>query len=85
MSLYRYYLGLNERGIRGKGPGDGKRLTVPTLLLFGENDLGISPRLVRDGWQDHADDMTLELTGAGHFIVNEKPELVVARARTFLA
>ena len=85
VSLYRYYLSLNERGIRGKGPGDGRPLTVPALLLFGENDMGISPRLVRDGWQDHADDMTLEFTDGGHFIVNEKPDFVAAHAKAFLA
>jgi pimeloyl-ACP methyl ester carboxylesterase len=84
VSLYRYYLSLSERGLRGKGVGDEGRLKPPTLLLFGEKDMAISTRLVRDGWQDHADDMSVELADAGHFIVNEKPELVVAHARAHL-
>lgn len=85
VGLYRYYLRQNERGIRGKKIAGDAGLSVPTLLLFGEKDLAISPKLVRDGWQSHADDMTVEFTDAGHFIVNEKPELVVAHARAFLA
>jgi pimeloyl-ACP methyl ester carboxylesterase len=85
VSLYRYYLRLSERGFRGKAAAGEGRLTVPTLLLFGEKDTAISTRLVRDGWQEHADDMAVEFADAGHFIVNEKPELVVAHARAFLA
>ena len=85
VGLYRYYLRTSERGVRGKQPAGDSRLTVPTLLLFGEKDMAISTRLVRDGWQDHADDMTVEFADAGHFIVNEKPALVVAHARAFLA
>ena len=81
-SLYRYYVGLNASVLRGS-PIRRARLTVPTLLLFGENDAAISTRLVRDGWQEHADDMAVEFTQNGHFIVNESPSLVAERARAF--
>lgn len=84
VSLYRYYLSLSERGLRGRQVAGAGRLEVPTLLLFGEKDAAISTRMVRDGWQDHADDMTVEFADAGHFIVNEKPGLVAAHARAFL-
>lgn len=83
-SLYRYYLSLNVSGIRHGALHRG-RLTAPTLLLFGEKDMAISTRLIRDGWQGHADDMTIEFADAGHFIVNEDPGLVADRARTFFA
>lgn len=83
-SLYRYYLSLNTRRIRG-GALHESRLTVPTLLLFGEKDSAISTRLIRDGWQAHADDMEVEFADAGHFIVNERPDLVADRAAAFFA
>lgn len=85
VGLYRYYVTLSERGLRGQRVGGDKRLTVPTLLLFGRKDVAISTRMVRDGWQSHADDMTVEFADAGHFIVNEEPGLVAAHARAFLA
>jgi pimeloyl-ACP methyl ester carboxylesterase len=60
-------------------------LTVPTLLVIGARDLVISPRAVRD--QAAGEDL-LELEvvpDAGHFVVDEKPELVADRALSFLA
>jgi pimeloyl-ACP methyl ester carboxylesterase len=83
-SLYRYYLSLNASGIRNGALHRG-RLTAPSLLLFGENDMAISNRLIRDGWQEHADDLTIEFTDNGHFIVNEDPGLVADRALSFFA
>ena len=85
MKLYRYYLKLFVSGARGGGKFRSKRLTVPTLLLFGAADRYVSPRLL-PGFEDHADDMELELVDdSGHFIVNEKPELVARRALAFLS
>ena len=38
-----------------------------------------------EGFEPYADDMSVELVpGCGHFIVDERPELVVERARAFL-
>ena len=60
-----------------------RRLTVPTLLLFGVRDLYVSPKLLA-GSEPHADEMRVELVpDVGHFLVNERPELVVDRAREF--
>ncbi len=36
-----------------------------------------------DGWQGHADDMSVEfLDGVGHFVPEEAPEAVAERARS---
>ena len=85
MTLYRYYLRLFAAGLRGGGALRSKRLSVPTLLLFGAADRYVSPRLL-PGYEAHADDMKLELVpDSGHFLVNEKPELVARRALAFLS
>lgn len=61
------------------------RLEVPTLLVFGSEDFVLRPSML-GGYQYHADDMRVELVpNCGHFIVDELPDLVADRARTFLA
>jgi pimeloyl-ACP methyl ester carboxylesterase len=61
-----------------------QRLCTPTLHLNGEHDpLTIG---VPDSYQRYADDMRLELIpGAGHFLPEEQPELLVARMRSFFS
>jgi pimeloyl-ACP methyl ester carboxylesterase len=57
-----------------------QRLATPTLLLSGTDDGVVRPELL-GGFERHADDMRLELIpGVGHFIADEKPDLVVERA-----
>jgi pimeloyl-ACP methyl ester carboxylesterase len=81
--LYRYYQRAFREGVAGRW--EAARLDVPTLLLFGERDLYISPRLV-DGRPPQAGQMQIELVpDSGHFIAAEKPELVIERAAAFLA
>jgi pimeloyl-ACP methyl ester carboxylesterase len=81
--LYRYYQRALREGITGRWRHH--RLTVPTRILFGEHDRYVSPKLLA-GYQPHADDMEVELVpDSGHFIVEEKPDLVVARLRSFFA
>ncbi|HEX8752437.1 MAG TPA: alpha/beta hydrolase [Solirubrobacterales bacterium] len=61
------------------------RLRVPTLMVFGEDDFVLRPQML-GGYQRHAEDMRVELvSGCGHFIADERPELVAARAREFFA
>lgn len=61
------------------------RLEVPTLMLFGAEDFVLRPQMLA-GYQRHADDMRVELVpGCGHFIADERPELVAERAREFFA
>ncbi|HEX4751358.1 MAG TPA: alpha/beta hydrolase [Solirubrobacterales bacterium] len=67
--------------LRGRYAHD--RLTVPTRLLFGTDDTALRPNLLA-GYQRHADDMQVELVpGCGHFIVDEMPDVVAARALEF--
>jgi pimeloyl-ACP methyl ester carboxylesterase len=80
--LYRYYQRAFREGLARRWRG--ARLTVPTLVLFGEHERYISARLL-DGYEPYADDMRMELVpDSGHFIVDEKPDLVTRRAREFL-
>ena len=72
--LYRTYLRV------ALGATETRRLSVPTRFLFGANDAAISQVILR-GVESHGDDLTLELVpDSGHFICEEKPELIAARA-----
>jgi pimeloyl-ACP methyl ester carboxylesterase len=78
-ALYRYYWRAFADGARGRWRAD--RLEAPTLLLFGERDLYVSAAFL-PGFEPFADNMRLErVPDSGHFIVDEKPGLVVERAR----
>ena len=80
-SLYRYYHRALVSGLRGRWRD--RRLSVPTLLLFGERDLYVTSKLV-DGYQPYADEMRAEVVpGAGHFLVDERPGLICERAVEF--
>jgi pimeloyl-ACP methyl ester carboxylesterase len=62
-----------------------ERLTVPTRLVFGVDDFALRPEMLA-GYERHADDMEVEFVpGCGHFIADERPDLVAARARDFFA
>jgi pimeloyl-ACP methyl ester carboxylesterase len=64
---------------------DELRLTVPARMVFGTRDVFISPALT-EGWEGHADDFAVEFVDdSGHFIVDEKPDLVARRALAFLS
>lgn len=61
------------------------RLTVPTRFLFGTNDKALS-RHVLHGIERHCDDIAVELVpDSGHFIPEEKPELIAERAAELFA
>jgi pimeloyl-ACP methyl ester carboxylesterase len=84
VSLYRAF-NFRELLPVGLGRYNGERLTVPTRIVFGADDMAISTGLLR-GYEPHADDMDVELVpGCGHFIADERPELVADRARSFLS
>jgi pimeloyl-ACP methyl ester carboxylesterase len=54
-------------------------LTLPAKLLFGSGDVVLTTRAVKDA-ASQTDKLELELVAdAGHFVVDEKPELVADR------
>jgi pimeloyl-ACP methyl ester carboxylesterase len=75
--LYRSYLrSLDPREARAY---DDRRMAIPTRLLFGLRDRFIDPALAHGGEQRGVE---LEyVPDSGHFIADEKPELVAERAR----
>lgn len=61
------------------------RLSTPSLILFGEHDLALSPALLK-GYDHYADDLEIEFVpNSGHSIVEDQPELVTRRALEFFA
>jgi pimeloyl-ACP methyl ester carboxylesterase len=79
VQLYRTFL-LTESLQVMAGRYRDARLTVPTRLVNGAADL-VSSTAMLDGWQRHADDMSVEiLAGVGHFVPEEAPEAVAQRA-----
>jgi pimeloyl-ACP methyl ester carboxylesterase len=59
---------------------DKQLLEVPTLLMFGVKDAAIGIDMVT-GLEHHGRDFRVELVpDCGHFIVDEKPDLVIERA-----
>jgi pimeloyl-ACP methyl ester carboxylesterase len=84
--LYRYYFRTVREGVSGEYSS--KRLAAPTLLLFGARDIWVTPRGVEhpEDYRDAAPQMRVELVpDSGHFLVDEKPELVIARALSHFA
>lgn len=83
VSLYRTFL-LHELAPFVRGAYRDRRLIVPTLLLMGEED----PVFKGDpmsGYEAHADDMRVEwLAGAGHWLPEEVPDVVLERLGDFL-
>jgi pimeloyl-ACP methyl ester carboxylesterase len=83
-ALYRAYLRTLVSGPLS-GPYDDLRLTTPTLLLFGAEDRAIPP-LVTRARRGMATDLRVELVeGCGHFIQEERAELVAERAAEHFA
>jgi len=82
VELYRYYQRVAWEIVRGTWRR--RRLLRPTLLLFGARDASLSTKLL-PGYEAYADEMRVELADSGHFIVDEKPELVIPSARSWLS
>ena len=77
--LYRTYLR------QAVGPNDARRLTVPTRFLFAAADRAV-PKATLRGVERHGDDLRIEMVpDSGHFMCEEKPALVAARARELFA
>jgi pimeloyl-ACP methyl ester carboxylesterase len=75
MLLYRTFL-LHEAG---RTPGG--RLPMPIRIMVGADDPAIRPFLL-EGAERDADDLVVEsVPDCGHFVAEERPELVAERAR----
>jgi pimeloyl-ACP methyl ester carboxylesterase len=82
--LYRTFL-LREALPLLRGRYRAARLSVPTLVLTGARDLTVPPALLR-GYEPQTEVMSIEaVPDAGHFLSEECPALVAARARAFFA
>jgi pimeloyl-ACP methyl ester carboxylesterase len=82
VQVYRVF-NLREAPEMARGRYADAHLTVPTRLLFGTGDKALNHKILI-GSARHADDMQVEkVDGCGHFIADERPDLVVERAREF--
>ena len=63
-----------------------RRLTAPTRLLFGEDDVAIPKRMVSGDFGRFADHLEVEfVSNCGHLIEEEQPELVTRRILDFFS
>jgi pimeloyl-ACP methyl ester carboxylesterase len=82
VQMYRTF-NLREAPALARGRYAQARLHVPTKLLFGVGDFALRHEIL-DGYERHAEAMEVELVeDCGHFIADERPELVAERAREF--
>jgi pimeloyl-ACP methyl ester carboxylesterase len=73
--LYRTFL------LREVARGPQRRLRVPTRIMVGRDDPAV-PAVLLEGAADDADDVAVEIVpDCGHFVPEERPELVAERAR----
>ena len=78
--VYRSFL-TRELPRLKKGHYRSRRSTVPTRILAGEADPVIRADILA-GFEPYADDMSVEeIGGCGHFIAEERPDVVIERAR----
>jgi pimeloyl-ACP methyl ester carboxylesterase len=78
--VYRSFL-VRELPRLKKGHYRSQRSSVPTRLLHGDADPVIRADIL-GGYEPYADELILEeVEHCGHFIAEEKPELVIERAR----
>ena len=84
VQLYRAFQ-LQELGPVLAGRYRKMRLRTPTMMLHGIHDPVVQP-VQFAGYQRYADDMTVELIQkCGHYIADDRPDVVLDRARTFFA
>ena len=82
---YRTFL-LHEVPSAARHPEE-RRITVPVRVLFGTGDIAVHPSLAQPSpvTAAHADDYTYEPVESGHFVIDERPDLVHARLAALAA
>ena len=84
VQMYRVF-NLREAPEMARGRYAHSRLTVPTKLLFGTGDRALRHTILA-GTERQAESLEIEqVEDCGHFIADERPDLVAARAREFFA
>jgi pimeloyl-ACP methyl ester carboxylesterase len=82
VQVYRVF-NLREAWPVARGRYAESLLTVPTLLVNGADDPVLRPSMLA-GYERHVEEMEVEIVPeCGHFVADEHPELVAARARAF--
>ena len=67
-----------------KLPREWLTVDVPTLVIWAMDDIALPPSLI-DGLEDYVKDLRLyRIEGATHWIVHEKPQLVIEHLSRFL-
>jgi pimeloyl-ACP methyl ester carboxylesterase len=80
--LYRAYLRTLLDAARK--PAEEPRTPVPVLLMIGDKDIPVTPRLA-EGLHRGGDDLRFELVaGAGHYLCDTHAHVVADRVRAFL-
>ena len=84
VQMYRVF-NLREAPEMARGRYANARLAVPTKLLFGTGDQALNHNILA-GVEAQVEAMEVEkVADCGHFIVDERPDLVADRAREFFA
>jgi pimeloyl-ACP methyl ester carboxylesterase len=80
-----YYKAIELRSVfRGRRTVDNARVTVPTLVIWGERDRYLLSGNL-DGLDDHVEHLSVHrVPDASHWIVHEKPELINRLLRDYL-
>jgi pimeloyl-ACP methyl ester carboxylesterase len=81
--VYRQFVAREMAGLAA-GALDRAHLAMPVKVLFGDRD-PVQPPSLLAGLEAHADETDVEVVSGGHFLVDERPELVADRARAWFA
>lgn len=81
--LYRTFL-TRELLPLVRGRYDGASLEVPTRLLLGEHDRAVDPAHAEAAAALSSEVSVTRIEDSGHFIAEERPDIVLAHARDFL-
>lgn len=80
-----YYRALSQQGSRGMFSGTGMRVSMPTLLIWGEEDTALGKELTY-GTDRFVNDLQIRyIPNCSHWVQQEQPELVNQYTLDFLA